>query len=105
MALRHANDANFNDTISNGLTLVDFWAPWCGPCRVTGKTLEELSDEIDNVKFGKVNADEEEDLSDKYMIQSLPTIMVFKNGVQVGDKLIGAQGKPRIKENILKNIG
>ena len=95
MALRHANDANFNDTISNGLTLVDFWAPWCGPCRVTGKTLEELSDEIDNVKFGKVNADEEEDLSDKYMIQSLPTIMVFKGGELV-KTFIGVTSKNEI---------
>ena len=75
--------------------LVDFWAPWCGPCRMVGPTIEEIAQERTDIKVGKINVDEEMELAKKYRIMSIPTIMVFKNG-QVTNKTLGAAPKDEI---------
>jgi thioredoxin 1 len=95
-------DANFKTEVldSDKLTVVDFWAEWCGPCRAIGPVIEELSREYaGKVKVGKVNVDHNSEVSINYGITSIPAILFFKNG-QVVDKLVGAQPK----SNFIKKI-
>lgn len=81
MALEHANDANFADLVKNGITLVDFWASWCGPCRMFGPIFEEVSQKIPGVNFVKFEIDESNRRTPaKYGIRSIPSILAFKNG-------------------------
>lgn len=78
---------------------VDFWAEWCGPCRMLGPRFEELSKEMTNVKFGKVNVDENQDTAGKFGIRSIPTMLVFKKG-EVAGTIVGALPKDALKEKI-----
>lgn len=82
-------------------TIVDFWAPWCGPCKTLGPIFEELATEnIDKAfQFGKVNVDEQPDLATKYEVLSIPTMIIFKNGQEV-DRIIGLQSKEDLQEKI-----
>ena len=81
--------------------LIDFWAPWCGPCRMMGPIIEELADEYDGkVKVGKVNVDEEPELSKAFKIMSIPTIVLIKNG-KIVNQVVGAKSK-NILEEMLK---
>lgn len=77
--------------------LVDFWAEWCGPCRMVLPIIEELSEELTDVKVGKVNVDEQPELAMTYKIMTIPTLMVFRNG-EVADKAIGGMAKAEILE-------
>lgn len=88
---------NFKDQISKGWALVDFWAPWCGPCRMVSPVIEELSKEMSGVRFFKVNVDEQEELASEFHIMSIPTLMLFYNGELV-DQHVGAGTKSAIKE-------
>jgi thioredoxin 1 len=81
--------------------LLDFWASWCGPCKMLLPIVEELSDELTDVKVCKVNIDEQSDLAEKYQVMTIPTLMVFKNGKSV-DSSIGVQSKSFILD-MLKN--
>ena len=82
--------------------LVDFWAVWCGPCRMVTPVVEEISEEYSGkVKVGKLNVDDNPSLASKYKVMSIPTLMLFKEGVVV-DHIIGAQGKAQIKAMIDK---
>ncbi len=84
--------------------LVDFWAEWCGPCKVLGPIIAELAHSHEGkVKVGKVNVDEQSDLAAKYNILSIPTMKFFKGGVQVGE-IIGAAPKPSIEAELAKHI-
>ncbi len=74
------NDANFENTIATGITLVDFWAPWCGPCRMLAPTIDEVAKEAPHVKVGKLNVDDSPDIAAKYNVMSIPTIIYFKDG-------------------------
>ena len=75
--------------------LVDFWAPWCGPCRMLSPVVDEIAEENSNIKVGKVNVDEQEELAMRFGIMSIPTLIVFKNG-EVVKKTMGVQPKAAI---------
>jgi len=84
---------NFDATVAEGVTMVDFWAPWCGPCRMIAPVVEELANDFDGkAKIAKVNTDEQQELAVKYGIRSIPAILFFKNG-EVVDQMVGAASK------------
>ncbi len=92
--------ANFDETVKEGVTLVDFWAPWCGPCRMIAPVIEELAEEYEGkATIAKVNTDEEQEIAVKYGIRSIPTVMIFKNG-EVVDQMIGAASKQAFEEKL-----
>jgi thioredoxin 1 len=85
---------------SKGIVMVDFWAIWCGPCRIIAPTVEELAKEYSGrVKVAKLNTDENPDIASRYKIMGIPTIMFFKNGQKV-DQIVGAVPKPQLKAKI-----
>lgn len=87
-----------------GVAMVDFWAPWCGPCRAVGPIIDELADDYENkVKIGKVNVDEQSEIAAKYRVMSIPTIMVFKNGEMI-EKIVGARPKEELSKLLDKNL-
>lgn len=95
-------DTNFSEEVesSNNPVLVDFWAEWCGPCRMVGPIVEELAGEYEGkAKIGKVNVDVNPQVSVKYGIRSIPALLIFKDG-QVVDQIIGAVPKSQIKKQL-----
>jgi len=75
--------------------LLDFWAAWCGPCRMVGPVVEELSEECTDIKFAKLNVDDETEIAEQYSIMSIPTLILFKNG-EVSKRVTGARGKAEL---------
>jgi len=97
--------ADFKETLSEGVSLVDFWAPWCGPCRMIAPVIEELAEDYEGkAKICKVNTDEEQDIAVEFGIRSIPTIMFFKDGEMV-DQVVGAQSKQALADKINGLLG
>lgn len=91
---------NFTTVTQNGVAIVDFWAPWCGPCRMLSPVIDELATEYKGTaSICKVNTDEQDELAMKFGIRSVPTIVFMKNGEKV-DQLIGVNSKIEIKKKI-----
>ena len=95
--IKHITDASFNEEIKKGMPVViDFWAPWCGPCKMLGPVLEEVGVELEGkVKVAKINVDENEITAERYGVSSIPTILIFKEG-KVVDKMVGFKPKNAI---------
>ena len=99
MAL-NLNKDNFEQSISSGVALVDFWAEWCGPCKIQLPIIEEFSSEMEGkAPVGKVNVDEELELAQSFGIQSIPTLILFKDGKPV-KKLVGLHSKESLYEEV-----
>ncbi|AXH13233.1 thioredoxin [Halarcobacter bivalviorum] len=91
---------NFDATVNSGVSLVDFWAPWCGPCRMIAPVIEELAEDFEGkANICKVNTDEQQDLAVKYGIRSIPTILFMKDG-EIVDQMVGASSKQALAEKI-----
>jgi len=105
MALEITNDNFQSEVIDSGqVTLLDFWAEWCGPCKAIGPIVDELSQEYDGqAVIGKVNVDENPDISAKYGVRNIPTLLFIKDG-EVVDKQVGAASKAVLEEKLKKHI-
>lgn len=101
--MKKVNQAEFQEITNSGYTLVDFFATWCGPCKMLSPVLEELDAEFENVNFIKVDVDEESDLAAQYGIMSIPAIYLFKDG-QVASKTGGFMPKPAMKQFIESSL-
>lgn len=103
MAIKHASDQNFTEETSKGLVLVDFWAPWCGPCKMIAPVLEEIDGEMeDKVQIVKLDVDENQETAGKFGVMSIPTLLLFKDG-EVVDQVIGFQPKEALTDLINKH--
>lgn len=91
---------NFENVVKSGVSLVDFWAPWCGPCRMLSPVIDKLAgDYVGIANICKVNTDEQEELSAQFGIRSIPTILFFKDG-QVVDQVVGAASEQALKDKL-----
>lgn len=104
MAITNVTDSNFNTETNEGVVLADFWAPWCGPCKMIAPVLEELDTEMgEKVKIVKLDVDENQETASKFGVMSIPTLLVFKNG-EVVDKVVGFQPKDALAEVLNKHV-
>ena len=95
MSVQKLNQNNFNKAIANGTALVDFYADWCGPCRMVSPVVDEIAEERRDITVGKVNVDDENALAMKYGVMSIPTLIVFKDGKEAA-RIVGARPKADI---------
>ncbi|MBL8018961.1 MAG: thioredoxin [Leptospirales bacterium] len=104
MSVAVMKDESFSQDTKDGLVLVDFWAEWCGPCRMVAPIVEELAGEMPQVKFGKVNVDENQGIAQTLGITAIPTLVLYKNGQPI-DRVVGLLPKPQLKNFINKHLG
>jgi len=102
--LKTLTDSNFDQEVSNGVTLVDFWAEWCGPCRRIAPIVEQLAGEYEGrASVAKLNVDENPNIPGRFMIRGIPTLLLFKDG-QLADTLVGLAPKEDIARMIDKHL-
>lgn len=98
--MKELDSSNFDSTISSGVTLVDFWAAWCGPCKMLMPVIEQIAAEVEGkAVVAKVNVDENRDLAARYMVTTIPALFVFKDG-EIVSNASGVQSKGKILEMI-----
>lgn len=97
MSAIHISKENFQELVVNAekKVLVDFWAPWCGPCRMVLPVVEEIAEEREDIVVGKVNVDEQPELANQFGVMTIPTLIVFENGQEV-ERSVGAKNKKAI---------
>ena len=100
MSVQKLNQNNFQNAIANGTALVDFYADWCGPCRMVSPIVDEIAEERPDVTVGKVNVDDENALAMKYGVMSIPTLIVFNNGKEKA-RIVGARPKDAILAELI----
>ncbi|TLS53763.1 thioredoxin [Paenibacillus antri] len=104
MAIVNVSDDSFKTEVEGtGTVLVDFWAPWCGPCKMIAPVLEELDKELGSLKIAKVNVDDNPESAGRFGVMSIPTLIVFKNGEPV-DKVVGFQSKDALKNVVSRHM-
>jgi len=105
--LVEVTDANFGEAIegTDGLAMVDFWAAWCGPCRMVAPVIEQLATEYEGkIKVGKLDVDANQRTASRFNIRSIPSILFFKDGQHV-DTVVGAVPKPQLERKIQEHLG
>ena len=104
MSIVDVTDKTFTEETSEGLVLVDFWAPWCGPCKMIAPVLEELNEEMgDKVKIVKLNVDDNQETAGQYGVMSIPTLLLMKDG-NVIDQVVGFRPKEALEEMINQHV-
>lgn len=102
MEIIHGNEREFNQLVENGTVLVDFYATWCGPCKMLGSVLEEISNDRDELKIVKMDIDQNSNLAKFYGIMSVPTLLLFKDGKMISKK-VGFMPKDLINQWVEEN--
>lgn len=99
--INHIDDTNFQNEVltEKGVVVVDFYATWCAPCKMLAPVLEELNDQMNEVKFVKIDVDKSPVVSNQYKVQSIPTVLIFKDG-KIQDKKVGFVPKDNLKDSI-----
>ncbi len=97
--MQELTTANFQSSVSKGNAVIDFWAPWCGPCRMMAPHFEEAAKSHKNVLFAKVNVDENPEVAQQFMVRGIPTMVFLKDGKEVS-RQVGAIGKPQIDAKV-----
>ena len=95
--VKNITDNEFDEVIKNGKVLVDFYAEWCGPCKMLGPVVEEVSEELKDVCFYKLNVDESDEIVRRYSVMSIPTLLVFENG-ELKTTSVGFKNKEEVRE-------
>ena len=99
MDILHVNEESFDKVIKSGTVIADFWAPWCGPCRMLAPVLEELAEDLPEVRIIKINIDDEINLAKRFGLTNIPTLLLFKDGEFV-KKTMGYMEKDELKEEL-----
>ena len=97
--MKTLTNENFHNEIKSGITVVDFWAPWCGPCRMIAPLVEELDVEMEDINFAKLNVDDAQEIAVQFGVMSIPTLIFFKDG-EKKDSVVGVVPKDNIKSII-----
>ena len=95
--VKQITDKEFDESIKTGKVLVDFYAEWCGPCKILSPVVDELSEELKDISFYKLNVDESDEVVRKYSVMSIPTLLIFENG-ELKNTSVGFKSKDELKE-------